>query len=375
VSRYAVTTLLILLLLSSCAPLGQVVQPAANDVQVEDKAPAATATPSRDPAAPSATPSNTATLAPFPVSESNKTETPTPDQTEVARGDRPASYQAPVALRPEEHFFFDFPLPVDQLTYALPSSRYGDDQDSTIYGRGHTGLDLVVDVGTPVMAAGDGTVLWSGYGIFAGEEDFTDPYGIAITIRHDFGFQGGPLYSIYAHLSQSYVEIGQQVQAGEIIGLSGSTGYSSGPHLHFEVREGENNIRHTRNPELWLAPAEGWGVLAATVLNTYDKPIPNLEIYITSLDEDSPYSIVAYSYSSAFQIYPDDYYGENFVVSDLPAGRYEIAIPYVSSVLRAEVIIHSGTVTYFSLHGYRGFDFTRPEGEAIPANVPSEEAE
>jgi murein DD-endopeptidase MepM/ murein hydrolase activator NlpD len=360
-----IPALLIVWLLTSCTLPVAPDSLADEDSAPQAKAAASSATPSPDLLAPSPTAAGTATLAPFPASRATETAVPTPDGTQVPGPTRPAHYQAPVALRPEEHFFFDYPLPVDLLNYALPSSRYGDDQDNTIYGRGHTGLDMVVDVGTPVMAAGEGTVLWSGYGIFAGEEDFTDPYGIAIAIRHDFGFDGGPLYTVYAHLSRSYVEIGQRVQAGEVIALSGNTGFSSGAHLHFEVRQGENNIRHTRNPELWLAPAEGWGVLVAEVLNTYDKPIRDLGILITALDSEEPYALWAYSYASARNIYPDDYYGENFVLSDLPAGRYEISIPYVTRTLTTEVTIHPGTVTYFSLHGYRGYSFVTPEAVSL----------
>jgi murein DD-endopeptidase MepM/ murein hydrolase activator NlpD len=86
----------------------------------------------------------------------------------------------------------------------------------------HPGLDIAVTVGTLVRATASGTVAESG----------EDPeYGTFILIQHADEYQ-----SMYGHLSRSLVTPGQRVAAGEVIGLSGNTGNSSAPHLHFEVR-------------------------------------------------------------------------------------------------------------------------------------------
>jgi len=86
----------------------------------------------------------------------------------------------------------------------------------------HHGVDLVAAAGTPVMAAARGVVVWRGNKL---------GYGNCIVIRH-----GTHLSTIYGHLSHIGVDTGQSVSKGEVIGLSGSTGFSTGPHLHFEVR-------------------------------------------------------------------------------------------------------------------------------------------
>lgn len=92
----------------------------------------------------------------------------------------------------------------------------------------HAGIDIGVPIGTPVAAASDGHVL------FAGE---ASGYGTAVYIQHL-----GGLVTRYGHLSKVMVRRGQQVDRGERIALSGNTGNSTGPHLHFEVRSGGSAV-------------------------------------------------------------------------------------------------------------------------------------
>jgi murein DD-endopeptidase MepM/ murein hydrolase activator NlpD len=94
--------------------------------------------------------------------------------------------------------------------------------------RMHNGTDIGAPLGTPVIAAYSGTVAaaqWSG------------GYGLMVTLRHLEGTQE----SRYAHLSEIFVEPGQEVAQGEVIGRVGSTGFSTGPHLHFEWRHLTND--------------------------------------------------------------------------------------------------------------------------------------
>ncbi|MBT2450310.1 M23 family metallopeptidase [Streptomyces sp. ISL-43] len=88
----------------------------------------------------------------------------------------------------------------------------------------HTGIDFHASSGTEVHSVGLGTVVEAGYG---------GAYGNNVVIKHADG-----TYTQYGHLSSLSVSVGQQVTPGQQIGRSGSTGNSSGPHLHFEARTG-----------------------------------------------------------------------------------------------------------------------------------------
>jgi murein DD-endopeptidase MepM/ murein hydrolase activator NlpD len=87
----------------------------------------------------------------------------------------------------------------------------------------HTGVDIAAPLGTPVMAAADGLVVAVGHG--------NAGYGNYIVIAH-----GGGIETLYGHLLQTDANIGDGVVRGQVIGLEGSTGFSTGPHVHFELR-------------------------------------------------------------------------------------------------------------------------------------------
>lgn len=116
--------------------------------------------------------------------------------------------------------------PVSQ--YQL-SASFGN--DGSRWAHKHSGQDFAVPIGTKVEAAHGGVV------VKAGPNGGGDgpAYGNAIVIKHDNG-----MYSQYAHLSRIDVHIGQSVEKGQQIALSGNTGNSSGPHLHFEIRTTAN---------------------------------------------------------------------------------------------------------------------------------------
>lgn len=117
-----------------------------------------------------------------------------------------------------------FCSPIGANWRNVVTSEFGNRRDPiTGERRGHTGMDLAVPTGTAVRAALPGTVTVSQYN--------SGGYGYYVMIDH-----GNGLSTLYGHNSKLLVRVGQTVEAGDMIALSGSTGRSTGPHVHFEVR-------------------------------------------------------------------------------------------------------------------------------------------
>ena len=122
------------------------------------------------------------------------------------------------------------------LAAASTSSSYGMRTHPVLGGmRAHKGIDLAAPTGTPVYATADGTV---------GRADWFSSYGLYVAIEH-----GSDLETRYAHMSRLAVAAGQHVNKGDIIGYVGTTGRSTGPHLHYEVRVGGEAV----NPIPYMA--------------------------------------------------------------------------------------------------------------------------
>ena len=117
------------------------------------------------------------------------------------------------------------PLTALQLNWPVRgpiNSGFETRRSSRARGDVHTGVDIGVPAGTPVRAPARGTVAFAGW---------QNGYGRTIILEHGHG-----VHSLYGHLSKFVVKQGQRVDQGATIGLTGNSGHSSGPHLHYEVR-------------------------------------------------------------------------------------------------------------------------------------------
>ncbi|GAB1645063.1 hypothetical protein KRMM14A1259_54860 [Krasilnikovia sp. MM14-A1259] len=120
---------------------------------------------------------------------------------------------------------------VNPLPGAVTTSCFGER-----WGHMHEGVDLAAANGTPIRAAGAGVIVAAGP---------AEGYGNAVLIDHGNGY-----LTHYGHMSAITVKVGQRVQAGEQIGNEGSTGHSTGPHLHFEVHQG--HYKNPIEPTAWM---------------------------------------------------------------------------------------------------------------------------
>lgn len=128
---------------------------------------------------------------------------------------------------------FSYPLP---RTYTI-TSPFG---NRMLNGRGnfHSGIDFGAPYGTDILASDSGTIVTSGWG---------KGYGKHVIIDH-----GNNKFTLYAHASKLIASPGKKVKKGEKIAEVGSTGWSTGPHLHFEIRVGGNEFKNAVNPAPYL---------------------------------------------------------------------------------------------------------------------------
>jgi murein DD-endopeptidase MepM/ murein hydrolase activator NlpD len=124
---------------------------------------------------------------------------------------------APLTTVPEQ-YAGSMRWPLDAY---IVSSEYGER-----WGKVHKGMDMAAHVGEPVYAIADGEVIYAGDGLRG--------YGNVVILRHD-----RKTSSLYAHNSELKVKQGDQVTKGTLVALLGNTGHSTGPHVHFEIRDGD----------------------------------------------------------------------------------------------------------------------------------------
>jgi murein DD-endopeptidase MepM/ murein hydrolase activator NlpD len=145
--------------------------------------------------------------------------------------------QIPTSSGHSTQYRFVWPEPQAQISQPFGPSPYWFEPPYGSYPHFHTGIDLVEPFGSPVFAADDGVVAAVG--------NSGSGYGIFVVIVH-----AGGLDTLYGHLSTALVKVGQTVSQGTPVGLEGSTGNSTGPHLHFELRINQKPV----NPAPYLPP-------------------------------------------------------------------------------------------------------------------------
>ena len=222
------------------------------------------------------------------------------------------------------------PLGEDGRVTIDPSYRYGEFRKNSRYP--NLGVEFLNSTGTPVVAAADGTVLVSGNDTQTAYARMLNEYGNLIILEHDLAGFDQPVYTLYVHLSETLVEAGDTVSAGQEIGRVGSSGNVSGSVLHFEVRMGTNTYQAARNPELWLATRQDengqtLGALAGRIIDRQGKIINIPNIVAERLDPAGQ-SVVGRTYLRTYggeSLLGQAPWEESFGMGDLIPGTYKIS--------------------------------------------------
>jgi hypothetical protein len=242
----------------------------------------------------------------------------------------------------------------------------------------HHGVEFLNRFATPVLAAADGVVVVAGGDLqptslqgawpitFYGP--YSNFYGNLVVIEHAvppallevFPDMPKPVYTLYGHLSEISVQVGQPVQAGQEIGKVGQAGIATGPHLHFEVRLGENTYKASRNPELWLRPLPGangqaMGAIAGRFIGMYGDSLEMDSIVLQHLpqgpDGPSDFEVTVMTYEDK-GLRDQPPWLESFAVSELPAGLYRVSFP-MGGLRRELVQVLPGQLTVVTFHEKR----------------------
>ena len=136
----------------------------------------------------------------------------------------------------------EFPMPIENFTTV--TSKFGIREGHGVVSSNHTGIDLCGSLGSRVMAVKDGEVTHAGW---------QGGYGNCVEIKH-IDEQGNTFYTFYAHMRDNSLQVtkSQQVVTGQILGTQGSTGNSTGDHLHFEIRKSSGTNKDTIDPAPYL---------------------------------------------------------------------------------------------------------------------------
>lgn len=160
-----------------------------------------------------------------------------------------------------------YPIANVKITQYFGNTPFASQNPQVYNGSGHNGIDLGAPVGTAIYSAADGTVVGTGN---TDADCAGASYGKWVLIKH-----GNGLTTLYAHLSSIGVSSGQSVTQGQKIGLSGNTGYSTGPHLHFTVYASE--AVHVAGPTEYQSKACGtYMILPLAAKSGYLNPLTYL---------------------------------------------------------------------------------------------------
>ena len=245
-------------------------------------------------------------------------------------------FRRPIALSDQPH--------IDQ-TYRFGSTMGGNFQP-------HQGVEFNNADGTPVHAIGDGVVVHSGP---------AERGALTVAIKHDrrLTADGRQLFvfSVYYHNSKLLAQVGDRVKAGDVIALVGNTGRATNDHMHLEVHASpfdstrlivDPEVRYppyNTNPELWIEPLPGTGMVAGQVWDSAGKPLQQARIYglVKPEPQETPFSFIE-TYGP--RNHSDPVYKEHFGISDVPPGTYVLGVEIDGKRVLRQVKVEAGKLTW-----------------------------
>src|SRR3989441_452707 len=177
------------------------------------------------------------------------------------------------------------------------------------------------------------------------------------SVRHDRKLKGLFVYSVYYHNTALVSSLGQRVKAGDVIATVGNTGRATNDHLHLEVHAApvdsvplivdpnERYPRYSVNPELWIRPLPGTGIVAGQVWDAQGRAVPQGRVYglMKAEPQETPFS---YAETYGEHNHPDPADREHFAVSDVEPGDYTLVVLVDGKRLTRRIRVEAGRVAW-----------------------------
>lgn len=297
------------------------------------------------------TPTATATFTPEPTATASATATAAPSATATIPTATLAATDtvtmtataAPTIVLPDDHYWLERPISPNGVDRIAQFYSYASRGDGTY--PIHHGVEFVNPQGTEILAVAPGTIVVAGDDqrqVYGARNNF---YGLLVIEQLDQTLNGKPIYVLYGHMSEVKAEVGQKINAGDIVGLVGMTGVAEGPHLHLEVRYEQNEYSATVNPDLWIRPLEGYGTIAGAALNPAGEYVSEARIVLYRPEAPDKPARTAVTYPRK-EVNPDPAWRENWAAGDLPAGQWIVKLVYHQRLYTETVTVEPGATTW-----------------------------
>ncbi|GAB4526466.1 MAG: hypothetical protein Kow0063_00760 [Anaerolineae bacterium] len=269
-----------------------------------------------------------------------------------------SSLDLPDPTQSEDHFWFSRPFTATYATWGSPYYPFGTNNRGQYLW--HHGIDIQNPMGSPILAVGDGTVVRAGPDDEIPFGPSLNFFGQAVLIRHDQMWDELPVYTLYGHVSKVLVQEGQPVKTGDVVALVGQGGVALGPHLHLEVRVGGMSYWDVQNPDLWVRPDPGHGVIAGRVIDAQGYLVPQQPVFLHRAEEPDRFWRETFTYPDNV-VKSDVEWGETFTFADVPVGGYLVKTYFDGRLYTYPITVTNQATAFVLIQG------TAP----LPVSTPS----
>jgi murein DD-endopeptidase MepM/ murein hydrolase activator NlpD len=205
-------------------------------------------------------------------------------------------------------------------------------------------------MGAPILAVADGVVVRAGPDDEIPFGPSLNFFGQALLIRHEQEWNDLPVYTLLGHVSKVLVSEGQPVKRSDVVAEVGQGGVALGPHLHLEVRVADMNYQDARNPDLWVMPDLGYGVIAGRVIDAKGYIVPQQPIFLHPAEEPDRFWRETFTYPDNV-VKPDVEWGETFTFADVPVGGYVIKTYFDGRLYTRPITVTNRTTAFVLIEG------------------------